>query len=320
MKLGAFVLRRFAGAAATIVAVSLVTFAIFFWAPSNPAARLAGKNASAEDIARVARQYGLDRPWWEQYGRFLARAARGDLGTSYLSREPVTKSLVAAMPATVSLTVGAALLWCGLGLGIGIASARRGRGAGVLSLLSIAGVSTPPFWLALLLLWLFADRMGLFPLGGYQSVAEAGVGGWARSLCLPWLTLALLYAGWYARLAQTGLDDALASDWARTARAKGASERRVLVHHALRNALLPLVTMFGMDVGGLLGGAVLTESVYGIPGLGGLAWQAIASRDLPLVMGTVLVAAVCLVTASTLVDFALAALDPRVRAQQDERA
>jgi len=313
MKLGAFVLRRLAGALATIVAVSLVTFAIFFWAPSNPAARLAGKNATAEDIARVAKRYGLDRPWWEQYGRFLGRAVKGDLGTSYLSRAPVTDSLVDAMPATVSLTAGSAVLWLALGLGVGVASARRGRGSRLLSLLSVVGVSTPPFWLALLLLWLFADRMGLFPLGGYQSLADGGLGGWARSLCLPWLTLALLYAGWYARLAQTGLDEALASDWARTARAKGASERRVLVRHALRNALLPLVTMFGMDVGGLLGGAVLTESVYGIPGLGGLAWQAITSRDLPLVMGTVLVAAVFLVTASTLVDIALAALDPRVR-------
>lgn len=313
MKLGAFILRRLLGAIATLLAVSLVTFAIFFWAPSNPAVRLAGKNATPEDVQRVAKRYGLDRPWWEQYGRFLGRAVRGDLGTSYLSRAPVTDSLVAAMPATVSLTAGAAVLWLALGLGIGVGSARGKRGSGVLSVLAVAGVSTPPFWLALLLLWLFADRLGLFPLGGYQSVAEGGLSGWARSLCLPWLTLALLYAGWYARLARTGLDDALASDWARTARAKGASERRVLVHHALRNALLPLVTMFGMDVGGLLGGAVLTESVYGIPGLGGLAWQAITSRDLPLVMGTVLVAAVFLVVASTIVDVLSAALDPRVR-------
>ena len=312
-RLGGFVLRRLGGAAATVVAVSLITFAIFFWAPSNPAARLAGKNATVEDIRRVARQYGLDRPWWEQYGRFLGRAVQGDLGTSYMSREPVADSLVAAMPATVSLTAGAALLWCALGLAVGIGSAQRKRGAGILSAVSIVGVSTPPFWLALLLLWAFADRMGLFPLGGYQSVAEGGLGGWARSLCLPWLTLALLYAGWYARLAQTGLQDALASDWARTARAKGASEGRVLYRHALRNAILPLVTMFGMDVGGLLGGAVLTESVYGIPGLGGLAWQGILSRDLPLVMGTVLVAAVFLVTASTIVDIALAMLDPRIR-------
>jgi peptide/nickel transport system permease protein len=277
--------------------------------------RLAGKNATPEDVQRVAKRYGLDRPWWEQYGRFLGRAVRGDLGTSYLSRAPVTDSLVAAMPATVSLTAGAAVLWLALGLGIGVGSARGKRGSGVLSVLAVAGVSTPPFWLALLLLWLFADRLGLFPLGGYQSVAEGGLSGWARSLFLPWLTLALLYAGWYARLARTGLDDALASDWARTARAKGASEPRVLVHHALRNALLPLVTMFGMDVGGLLGGAVLTESVYGIPGLGGLAWQAITSRDLPLVMGTVLVAAVFLVVASTIVDVLSAALDPRVRSE-----
>jgi peptide/nickel transport system permease protein len=314
VKIVAFALRRVAGALATILAVSFVTFAVFFWMPAHPAARLAGRNASEQDIARVARQYGLDRPWWEQYGRFLGRAARGDLGTSYLSQEPVADSLVAAMPATVSLTVGAAVLWCTLGLGVGIASARRKRGAGVLSLLSVVGVSTPPFWLALLLLWAFADRLGLFPLGGYQSVAEGGLSGWARSLCLPWLTLALLYAGWYARLARSGLEDALATDWARTARAKGATERRVLFRHALRNAILPLVTMFGMDVGGLLGGAVLTESVYGIPGLGGLAWKAIVSLDLPLVMGTVLVAAAFLVTASTLVDVVLAALDPRIRA------
>ena len=311
MRLSGYALRRLAGAIATVVAVSFVTFAIFFWAPSDPAARLAGKDASMEDIRRVRRHYGLDRPWWEQYGRFVGRAVRGDLGTSYLSKEPVADSIVAALPVTVSLTAGAALLWCSVGLGVGVATARRRRGAGVLSFASVVGISTPPFWLALLLLWLFADRLGWLPLVGYRSLDEAGVGGWVASLVLPWTTLALLYAGWYARLARSGLEDALASDWARTARAKGASESRVLVRHALRNAVIPLVTMFGMDVGGLLGGAVLTESVYGIPGLGGLAWSAILSRDLPVVMGTVLCAAVFLVTASVLVDLAVAWLDPR---------
>ncbi|MBI2895320.1 MAG: ABC transporter permease [Deltaproteobacteria bacterium] len=303
---------RVAAALATLLAVSFLAFAVFFLVPSNPAVRLAGKNATTEDIRRVARRYGLDRPWWEQYGRFVARMARGDLGESFLSQEPVTKSIVAALPPTMALTAGAALLWTLAGVPLGIVMASRKRGASALGALSLVGVSTPPFWLALLFLWLFADQMGLFPLGGYRTIAEGGPGGWARSLALPWLTLALLYAGWYARMTRAGLNDALSADYSRTARAKGASPRRVLFRHALRNALLPIVTMFGMDVGGLLGGAVLTESVYGIPGLGGLAWRAIAERDLPLVMGTVLVAAAFLVVANMLVDLAYAVLDPRV--------
>jgi peptide/nickel transport system permease protein len=161
----------------------------------------------------------------------------------------------------------------------------------------------------------FADRLGWFPLGDYVEIGTGGVLAWADHLVLPWITLALLYAGWYARMTRSQVADVLRLDYVRTARAKGVPPARVVSHHVLRNALLPIVTMLGLDLGYLLGGAVLTESVFGIPGIGGLAWKAIRQRDLPMVMGTVLFAAVFIVCASLVVDLCYRALDPRIRVE-----
>ncbi len=309
-----WLVRRLGWSLLVLVIVSTATFAIFFAIPTDPAALVAGKYASPSTVALVRQRLGLDRPKPVQLALFLTRAARGDLGYSYTSQQPVTQAIVQAFPRTLSLTLGAALLWLLIGIPLGVVSALRpnsiwDRFALVFSLF---GISAPAYWLGLVLLSVFADRLGWFPLGDYVEIARGGLGGWAHHLCLPWLTLALLYAGWYARMARSQMLDVMARDHVRTALAKGLPMGRVIRRHVLRNALLPLVTMFGMDVASLFGGAVLTETVFGIPGIGGLALRAIRMRDLPMVMGTVLFAALFIVIANLLVDVLYRALDPRI--------
>ena len=310
-------LRRLAWSAVVLLLVAATTFIIFFAVPGDPAALIAGKYATPQTVALVTRRLGLDQPRPVQFARFVARAARGDWGFSYASQQPVRETIVAAAPRTLSLTLGATLLWLAIGIPLGLASALRprswiDRSATVLALL---GISAPAYWTGLLFLAFFADRLGWFPIGDYAAIGDAGVLAWAWHLALPWLTLALLYVGWYARMTRAQVVDIQGRDYVRTARAKGLPPRTVIGRHVLRNALLPIVTMLGMDVAYLLGGAVLTETVFGIPGIGGLAWRAIRMRDLPMVMGTVLFAAVAIVAANLVVDLLYFALDPRIRRQ-----
>ena len=311
----AYLLRRLIWVLLLLVGVSLTTFIIFFLIPSNPAELVAGKNATPEMIAAVEQRLGLDRPWYEQYGLFLSRAVRGDLGFSYITQQRVAPTLLAAFPVTLSLTVGAAVIWLSLGIPIGVLSALKPRSLPdrLAMIFALVGISTPVFWLGLLMLKVFADLLGLFPLGDYMEMGRGGVLSWMHHLVLPWLTLAFLYAGWYARMTRANMMETLGEDYVRTARAKGLPERRVVFRHALRNSLTPVVTMFGMDLGYLLGGAVLTETVFGLPGIGGLAWRAIQQRDLPMVMGAVTLAAAFIILANLAVDLCYAALDPRVR-------
>jgi peptide/nickel transport system permease protein len=208
------------------------------------------------------------------------------------------------------------VVWLLIGIPIGVMSALKpGSWWDRLAMVSaLIGISMPAYWLGLVLLRLFADQLGWFPLGDYVEIARGGVLEWAHHLVLPWVTLAALYAGWYARMTRAQMLDVARLDFVRTARAKGLSESAVVRRHILRNALLPLVTMLGMDVAYLFGGAVLTESVFGIPGVGGLAWRAIRMRDLPMVMGTVLFAACFIVLANLIVDLTYSALDPRISA------
>jgi peptide/nickel transport system permease protein len=310
-----WLVRRAFWSVAVLVIVSTVTFTIFFAVPTDPAALIAGKYASPQTVALVRHRLGLDRPRPVQLGLFLARAARGDLGYSYMSQQPVALAISQAFPRTLSLTFGAVVLWLLIGIPLGIVSALRpgsvwDRASLVFSLF---GISAPVYWLGLLLLWVFADALGWFPLGDYVAIGQGGLAAWAQHLVLPWVTLALLYCGWYARMTRAQMLEARSRDHVRTAFAKGLSEAVVVRRHVLRNALLPLVTMLGMDVASLFGGAVLTETVFGIPGIGGLAFRAIRQRDLPIVMGTVLFAAVFIVIANLLVDIAYRALDPRIR-------
>jgi peptide/nickel transport system permease protein len=307
--------RRLLWSALVLGLVSAATFTIFFAIPSNPAELIAGKYASPETIALVERRLGLDQPKPLQFLRFMTHAIRGDWGQSYASQQPVAQAIAAAFPKTLSLTAGAAVVWLLIGIPLGILSALRPRSvwdrAG--TLFALVGISAPAYWLGLVFLKIFADLLGWFPLGDYAEIGEAGVLAWAHHLMLPWMTLALLYAGWYARMTRSQMLEVMHQDHVRTARAKGLRPSAVVRRHVLRNAMLPLVTMLGMDVANLFGGAVLTETVFGIPGIGGLAWKAIRQRDLPMVMGAVLFAACFIVAANLVVDLIYAALDPRIR-------
>ncbi len=311
----AYLLRRLIWVFFLLVGVSLTTFIIFFLIPANPAELVAGKSATPEMIAAVEQRLGLDRPWYQQYGLFFSRAVRGDLGFSYITQQRVAPALLDAFPVTLSLAAGAAIIWLALGIPIGVLSALKPRSLPdrLAMIYALVGISTPDFWLGQLMLKIFADLLGLFPLGDYMEMARGGVLSWMHHLVLPWVTLAFLYAGWYARMTRANLLETLGEDYVRTARAKGLAERRVIFRHALRNSLTPVVTMFGMDLGYLLGGAVLTETVFGLPGIGGLAWRAIQQRDLPMVMGAVTFAAVFIILANLAVDLFYAVLDPRVR-------
>jgi len=310
-------LRRLMWSVVVLLIVSGVTFVIFFAVPGNPAELIAGKYASKQTIAQIEQRLGLDRPKPVQFARFVSHAARGDWGFSYVSQQPVLGTILQAFPKTLSLTFGAVVIWILIGVPVGVLSALKpgslwDRAAMVLALV---GISAPAYWLGLVFLKVFADALGWFPIGDYQELARGGPIGWAHHLVLPWFTLALLYAGWYARMLRSQMLEVGRLDYVRTARAKGLPPRAVIGKHVLRNALLPIVTMLGMDVAYLFGGAVLTETVFGIPGIGGLAWRAIRMRDLPMVMGTVLFAAIFIVFANLIVDLLYMTLDPRVQAE-----
>jgi len=309
-----WLVRRLLWCVLVLVIVGSTTFAIFFAVPSDPAAQVAGKYATPATIALVRQRLGLDKPKPVQLGMFLLRAASGDLGYSFVSQQPVALAIRQAFPRTLSLTVGAVVLWLLIGIPLGVVSALRPRSIWDRAALGVSlfGISAPAYWLGLVLLWLFADRLGWFPLGDYADLTSAGPLAWAHHLFLPWFTLALLNAGWYARMTRSQMLEVMSREHVRTALAKGLPRASVVWRHVLRNALLPIVTMLGMDVASLFGGAVLTETVFGIPGIGGLAYRAIRMRDLPMVMGTVLFAALFIVVANLLVDVLYRWLDPRI--------
>lgn len=314
-----FVIRRLLMAVVVVWLISVAVFALFYLAPADPARAIAGRLATPETVAAVRHRLGLDLPVPEQYLHFINGLAHGDLGYSFYNSEPVATLVAARIPVTMSLTLGAAVIWLLLGIGLGVLSARRPRTRidRTATIFVLTGLSAPTFLVGLLLLYFFFFRLHLvgvdaFPGGGYvpfsQNPAE-----WAQHLILPWTTLAFVSAAAYTRLTRTALLEVLGEDYVRTARAKGITERRVVYRHALRSALTPLVTQLGIDVGSLLGGAIVTETVFGLPGLGQLAVQSITNQDLPVVVGIVLLAALFVIAANFIVDLLYAALDPRVR-------
>ena len=314
-----FLVRRVLFGVLVLWLISVAVFVLFFVAPHDPARAIAGRQATAQTVALVRHRLGLDQPVVLQYGHFLARLAHGDLGYSYYNSEPVRSLILARLPVTLSLTVGGAVLWLVLGVGIGIAAARRPRTLldRAATVFVLGGLSMPTFLVGLLLLYLLFFRLHLagvdtFPGGGYVPFTQSPAQ-WAQHLLLPWLTLALVSAATYSRLTRTSMLEVSGEDYVRTARAKGITERRVVYRHMLRSALTPVVTQLGIDVGALLGGAIITENVFGLPGLGQLAVQSVTTQDLPVVIGIVLVAAFFVVAANTVVDFMYAVLDPRVR-------
>lgn len=301
-----YLARRLVFGAAVLLGASIITFIIAFVIPADPAVTMAGAKADARTLATIRREMGLDQPAYIQYARYLDRAMHGDLGRSYIRRESVTRLIAERLPATAILAVAAMALSLVLGIAMGAFSAAyRGRAPdNVMLVVSLALVSVPVFWLGTMLLIAAAFTIRSFPLGGYSGV---------ESLVLPSMTLALGSAGYYSRILHTSLTDALEQDYVRTARGKGLSPTRVILRHAMSNALLPLVTLAGLDLAGMLSGVVLTETVFNWPGIGRLAYEAIFNLDIPLIMGIVLFSAFLIVVINLGVDLIYAWLDPRIR-------
>ena len=275
--------------------------------------------ASEQTIQVVRARLGLDQPVGVQYLSFLRRLAGGDLGESFLTQEPVTAIVARDFPVTASLALGSAVLWLVLGVGAGVIAAtrRRSKVDHAITGIALAFYSMPTFLLGQLLLFFLFFQLYLvgfefFPPGSYVAFSDSPLQ-WARFLILPWLSIALVTAATYSRLTRSAMIDVLDEDYIRTARAKGLTERRITYRHALRSALTPVVTQFGIDLGGLMGGAIVTEVVFGLPGLGREAVQAVATQDLPIIMGIAILSAVLVVAANLVVDLGHALLDPRVR-------
>ncbi len=298
--------RRLVQAAMILLGVALVTFLLLHYLPADPAALIAGRSATAQMITNVRHQLGLDLPLPLQFWRYLSGLLQGNLGRSYIQRSEVATLIAARIPATLVLMVTGILVEVTLGLTFGILAAVRRNGVvdrGVM-MFAFVGVSSPQFVVALLLLYVFAAMLGWFPMSGYGTPAH---------VVLPALTLGLLGAGWYARMVRSAMIDVLNQDYVRTARAKGLSGARVILRHALPNALLPIVAMIGIDIGQFMGGVVVVEAVYGWPGIGQLAWQAIQEVDVPIIMGVTLVSSLAIVLGNLLADIVAPALDPRIR-------
>ncbi|QJD16579.1 ABC transporter permease [Paracoccus sanguinis] len=301
-----YLLRRLVQAALILLGVSLITFWLLYILPADPVRQIAGRSATPEVVENIRRQLGLDQPIWVQYGRYLWGLLHGDMGRSYLQRTDVASLIAARLPATLQLMVGAILAELVIGLTLGIVAAlNRGRPLDTgLMVTSFVAVSAPQFVVALLLLYVFAVKLGWFPIGGYGTLAH---------LVLPSVTLGIMGAGWYSRMMRSSMLDVMRADYIRTARAKGLSRPRVILRHALPNAILPIVAMIGMDIGIFMGGVVVVESVFGWPGIGQLAWQAIQRVDIPIIMGVTLTSAVAIVLGNLLADLIAPFIDPRIK-------
>ncbi|MFF0163722.1 ABC transporter permease [Streptomyces sp. NPDC005263] len=317
-----FALKRFGSALLVMFAISVLVFLIFFATPGvDPAARIAGRNADPATLAQVRHSFGLDRPMPVRYLLMMRHLLVDRDLESFVNRgSRVIPQILQATPVTLSLVIGAALIWMTVGIIMGTAAAAlRGKAADpLIMLVGVVGVSLPAYWLGEVVNLITQKQLhdsvfSWVPPPGYVGLSQ-DAGQWAVHMLFPWLTLALLYAGIYARLLRGEVVTALNEDYVRTARAKGLSERRILVRHALRCSLIPIVSLFGLDFGALVGGAaLLTEVVFGLPGIGKLTFDALQNLDLPVIMGTVLYAAFFVVLANALVDILYARLDPRAR-------
>lgn len=291
---------------ATLLGTAILTFALVRVIPGDPARAIAGTKATPELVLRIRKDLGLDAPLHVQLGEHLLRIARGDLGVSYVTQEPVLPALLRRLPVTAALAGTATVLWLLTSIPLGLLSATR-PGTLIDRLILVGSaicISLPAFWVARMLQYTLAYRAGWFPVGGMGTVAH---------LFLPALSLAILASGYYARLVHTQMVEILSSPFIRAARARGLGEFSILVRHGLRNALIPLVTILGMDVAQLLGGVLFVENVFAIPGIGTLAVQAIGALDVPVIMGTVLFSAFLVVSANLVVDIAYRWMDPRIR-------
>jgi peptide/nickel transport system permease protein len=317
-----FLIRRILQGLLVLLLMTFTVYIIFFLGPGPQfvARVLAGKSATPAQINAIATQLYLNKPWYVAYGHFVSQLAHGNLGYDYYNSVPVTTSIKQAFPITISLVVGASILWLLMGLATGIVSAVRTRSLTdrFFTTQALFFYSMPTFVLGLLfILFLYqvltTHGAAVFPAPGTWTSFTRNPLAWAHDLILPWFTLALVSAATYTRLTRGSMLDVFGEDYIRTARSKGMSERRVILRHNLRASLTPVVTQFGLDVGTLIGGAIITEQVFSLPGLGWTAIHAISSQDLPLIMGIVIVASTGVIVANLLVDIFYAVLDPRVR-------
>jgi peptide/nickel transport system permease protein len=318
-----FLIRRVFWAIFLFLVATIITYLIFWVIPSNPAALAAGKSATPADIARVSHFLHLDEPIWKQYLRFVWQLVRhGSLGESFVNRQPVRTIISKDAPVTGSLVFGGAVLWLSLSIPIGILSALRPRSImdRVTMTLVLIGISAHPVWIGLIFSYVFGYKLGLTPIAGYCNFFPGTVGAqcegpvnWAYHLILPWCTFMILYAALYVRLIRANVMETVNEDYVRTARAKGASQRRVMVQHVLRNSMLPVVTILGMDLGLALGGAIFTEGIFNLPGLGHEIILAYGRADLPLITGIVVFSTICVIVFNLLIDVTYGFLDPRIR-------
>ncbi|MCB1330123.1 MAG: ABC transporter permease [Maritimibacter sp.] len=301
-----YLVRRIGEALLILFGISLVTFVLLYLVPADPARQIAGRSATAETVANIRAQLGLDQPFYVQYGRYLGNLLQGDLGRSYLQRTEVTELIAARMPATLLLMAAAIVVELIIGLTIGaVAALKRNRPIDHgLMVFSFVTISAPQFVVGILLLYVFAVKLAWFPIGGYGTFSH---------LVLPAVTIGLLGTGWYSRMMRSSMIDVLAQDFVRTARAKGLGRLRIVLRHVAPNAILPIIAMIGIDIGLFMSGIVVVESVFGWPGIGQLAWQAIQRVDIPIIMGVTLVSACFIVLGNLLADFVAPLIDPRIK-------
>jgi peptide/nickel transport system permease protein len=313
--MGRFVIRRLIGMVGVLFAISVIVFLIFNVIPnSDPAARIAGKNADPELIQRINDDWGFKDPLPDQYVTLMKKTFTSDL-ISYENQQNVVDQIRKGIPVTLSLCIGAAIIWLLLGIVFGYLSAVKAGHATdrSLTILALIGISLPVFWLGLVLQYYVANKLGLFPIGDYVKFTEDPFQ-WVNHLILPWFTLAVLFIGFYSRVLRSNMLDVMDEDYVRTARAKGLPERQVRLKHVLRNSLIPVITLFGLDFGAVVGGgAILTETVYNLPGVGLYAGQSIGSLDLPPLIAITMFGAFFIVLFNTIVDILYAYLDPRIR-------
>jgi peptide/nickel transport system permease protein len=322
-----FLIRRLIGMIIVLVIVSFVVFAIFILIPGgNPAERIAGRTATDTNIANIKHAWGFDRAWYVQYGEMMKKvfnslrpgysSTYGEL-RSFTNQTNVVDQIRAGIPATFSLVIGAGIIWLTFGVLVGVlAAVSAGKWSDqAITVIALVGISMPVFWLGLVLRFILAEGhpLTIFPDGGYVGLTQNPVD-WFYHLLLPWWTLAVLFIGFYGRVMRSNILDTINEDYVRTARAKGLAPRRVLVKHVVRNSLIPVITLFGLDFGATIGGgAILTETVYQLNGVGQYAAQNISRLDLPPIMGVTLFGAFFIVFFSALVDLTYAWLDPRIR-------
>lgn len=323
-----FFVTRFASVILVLLIITAITFVVFYLLPSNPAQLACGKPCTPQRLALAEQFMGFDKPVWQQYLMFLGGIFAGRtfgsgaaaidcaapcFGYSFRLNSSVTDLIAARVPVTFSIAIGAAILWLILGVSAGVISAVKRGTATDRSIMAtaMAGVSAPSYLVGLLGILLFGFTLDMVPVSGYVAFADSPID-WAWHLILPWCVLAFISAAIYARLTRGQMIEALSEDYVRTARAKGLSERVVVGKHALRNVLIPIVTVFGLDLGGLLGGAVITEKVFSMQGLGSLLLDAVSNIDLPVIVGVTLFSAALIVIANFVVDMLYGVLDPRV--------